>query len=154
MGSAYDPLSRQRSGSSSNRSSRASDQDLSRRVQYRHHLRQLPRQGRQAGQEGCTRPPGPEESDAVLGQLLVLACSGRGPEDEDEGLEGYCYQNSRFGKSSPISTCTRTTGSRPSIRTTSHNHPDSVRQKRGRMRDTASSPSYFKAPDNLYDPSG
>ena len=60
----------------------------------------------------------------------------------------------QFGRSSPISTCTRTTGSRPSIRTTSHNHPDSVRQKMGRMRDTASSPSYFKAPDNLYDPSG
>ena len=154
MGSAYDPLSRQRSRSLSNRSSRTSDQDLSRRVQYRHQLRQLPRQGRQAGQEGCTRPPGPEEYDAVLGQLLVLACSGRGPEDEDEDLERTVVRAANLaGHHLSAHVLAR----REAVRAFGlqvHNHPDSVRQKRGRMRDTASSPSYFKAPDNLYDPSG
>jgi hypothetical protein len=62
--------------------------DLSRRVQHRHQLRQLSRQGRQAGQKMGTRPPRLEGYDAVLGRLLVLACIGRGPKDEDEGLEG------------------------------------------------------------------
>ena len=44
-----------------------------------------------------------------------------GSQDKDEGLEGTDCQSSRFGKSSPISTCTRTTGSRLNIQITSHN---------------------------------